>query len=553
MTRRIRLTTGLILFVFVTGHLLNHAFGLHSLAAMEAAREWFILIWRNPVGSVALVGSLVTHLLLAVWALYSRRSLRMSAGEAFQIVFGFSIPVFLALHFVGTGGSHRMFETQDNYAYILLVQWKFSDTSAYWQTLGLFAAWIHGCIGLYFWLRLKPWFQKLAPTLFAIAILLPAASWLGYYIGGKEVLALAEDREWLREALREINPPTNDQVKVIYDIAFWMRVSVGGLIAIALSGRMVRLLLERRRGMISIEYPNDRTVRTATGVNILAASNLNNIPHASVCGGRGRCSTCRVRVISGEEALPPPSVEELRVLERVGASPNVRLACQAIPSGDISVVPLLPPNASVRDSRRRSPDMTGQERAIAILFADLRSFTQFSEKKLPYDVVFVLNRYFAHMGEAVETSGGHLDKFVGDGVMALFGTKTDIRTGARQAMRAAREMSKNLTDLNKQLKDELEEPLRIGIGIHVGPAIIGEMGYGTATGLTAIGDSVNTASRLEAMTKEFGAQLILSEDVIRAADAAVEAYDEHEIAVRGRDEGVKVYVVKNAIDLTIPV
>ena len=172
----------------------------------------------------------------------------MSGGEAFQIVFGFSIPLFLALHFVGTGGSHRMFETQDNYAYILLVQWKFSDTSAYWQTLGLFAAWIHGCIGLYFWLRLKPWFQKLAPTLFAIAILLPAASWLGYYIGGKEVLALAEDREWLREALQEINPPTNDQVKVIYDIAFWMRVSVGGLIAIALSGRMVRLLLERRRG-----------------------------------------------------------------------------------------------------------------------------------------------------------------------------------------------------------------------------------------------------------------------------------------------------------------
>ena len=305
--------------------------------------------------------------------------------------------------------------------------------------------------------------------------------------------------------------------------------------------------------MISIEYPNDRTVRTATGVNILAASNLNNIPHASVCGGRGRCSTCRVRVVSGEEVLSPPSAEELRVLERVGASPNVRLACQAIPSGDISVVPLLPPNASVRDSRRRSPDMAGQERAIAILFADLRSFTQFSEKKLPYDVVFVLNRYFAHMGEAVETSGGHLDKFVGDGVMALFGTKTDIRTGARQAMRAAREMSKNLTDLNEQLKDELEEPLRIGIGIHVGPAIIGEMGYGTATGLTAIGDSVNTASRLEAMTKEFGAQLILSEDVTRAADAAVEAYDEHEIAVRGRDEGVKVYVVKNAIDLTIPV
>ncbi|MFT7571255.1 MAG: adenylate cyclase [Paracoccaceae bacterium] len=552
MTRRIRLTTGLILFVFVTGHLLNHALGLHSLAAMEAAREWFILIWRNPVGSAALMLSLLVHLLLAAWALYSRRSLRMSGGEAFQLVFGFSIPLLLALHFVGTGGSHRMFDTQDNYTYILLVQWKYSDTGVYWQTLGLFAAWIHGCIGLYYWLRLKHWFQALSPAFFAIAILLPAASWLGYYIGGKEVLALAEDGEWLRTALRTINPPTNDQVKIIYDTAFWIRVFVGALIGLALTGRMVRLLLERRRGMISIDYPNDRTVRTATGMNILAASNLHNIPHASVCGGRGRCSTCRVRIVSGEEGLSEPSAEELRVLERVGAPPNVRLACQAVPSQDISVVPLLPPNASVRESRRRSPDLAGQERDIAILFADLRSFTQFSEKKLPYDVVFVLNRYFAHMGEAVEASGGHLDKFIGDGVMALFGTKTDIRTGARQAMMAARQMAKNLANLNDQLKDELEEPLRIGIGIHVGPAIIGEMGYGTATGLTAIGDSVNTASRLEAMTKEFGAQLILSEDVTRAAEAVVTAYDEHEIAVRGRDEGVKVYVVKNADDLTIP-
>lgn len=552
MTRRIRLTTGLILFFFVTGHLLNHILGLHSLAAMEAGREWFVLIWRNPVGGIALTLSLMAHLLLAAWALYSRRSLRMSGGEAFQLIFGFSVPLLLASHIIGTGASHQMFETNDTYAYVLLAQWKYLDNAVYLQTAGLFAAWIHGCIGLYYWLRLKHWFQKLAPGFFALAVLMPVASWLGFYIAGKEVLSLAENPEWLREAWRVINPPNKEQVETLYDISDWMQLSVCGLIGLALAGRMIRFGVERRRGMISIEYPNDRTVRIVNGVNILDASNENNIPHASVCGGRGRCSTCRVRVVSGEEGLSQPSAEELRVLERVGAPPHVRLACQAIPSTDVSVVPLLPPNATVRDSRRRSPDMAGQERDIAILFADLRSFTQFSEKKLPYDVVFVLNRYFAHMGEAVEGAGGHLDKFIGDGVMALFGTKTDIRTGARQAMRAAQEMSKKLMDLNEQLKDELEEPLRIGIGIHVGPAIIGEMGYGTATGLTAIGDSVNTASRLESMTKEFGAQLIVSEDVTRSAEAAVAAYDEQEIAVRGRDEGVKVYVIKNAAELSVP-
>ena len=553
MTGRIRLATGLILFVFVTGHLLNHILGLHSLAAMEAGRDWFILVWRNPVGSALLMGSLMAHLLLAGWALYSRRSLKMTSGEAAQVVFGFSIPLLLAGHIIGTGASHNLFETNDNYTYVLLAQWKYLDTAVYLQSAGLFAAWAHGCIGLYYWLRLKSWFKIAAPGLFAIAILMPVASWLGFYIAGKEVLALAEDPEWLREAWRVINPPNNAQVETIYDFTFWMQMFVVGLIGLALLGRLVRRVIERRREMVSIEYPNDRTIRAAKGLSILEASNLNDVPHASVCGGRGRCSTCRVRVVSGEDGLSAASAEELRVLERVGAPPHVRLACQAIPSGDISVIPLLPPNASVQQSRRRSPALAGQERDIAILFADLRSFTQFSEKKLPYDVVFVLNRYFAHMGEAVEASGGHLDKFIGDGVMALFGTKSDIRTGARQAMIAAKQMSKKLGDLNEQLKNELEEPLRIGIGIHVGPAIIGEMGYGTATGLTAIGDSVNTASRLEAMTKEFGAQLILSEDVTREASATVTSYDEHEIAVRGRAEAVKIFVVKDAADLKIPV
>lgn len=552
MIRRIRLTTGLILFAFVTGHLVNHTLGIHSLSAMEAGREWFLLIWRNPVGAIAMIGSLIIHLLLAAWALYARRSLRMSPGEAFQIVFGFSIPLILAVHFVGTSGANRMFGVVDNYAYILLVQWKYAPNGVLLQTLGLFAAWIHGCIGLYFWLRLKPWFQACSPAFFAVAILLPVLSWLGYYIGGKEVLALAEDREWIRELNRSVNAPKSDDVTAIYDIAFIIRMIVIGLIAAALAGRLARALVERRKGMVSIEYPGDRVVRNAKGSTILEVSMLNDIPHASVCGGRGRCSTCRVRVISGEESLSPISAEETRVLERVGAPPHVRLACQAIPSEDVSIVPLLPPNASVKESRRRSPDLAGQEKDIAILFADLRSFTQFSEKKLPYDVVFVLNRYFAHMGEAVEAAGGHLDKFIGDGVMALFGTKSDAQTGAREALKAAKEMSKKLADLNEQLKDELDEPLRIGIGIHLGAAIIGEMGYGTATGLTAIGDSVNTASRLESMTKEFAAQLIFSEDVATAASALTDGYTEHEVDVRGRDGQIKVFVVKNATDLNVP-
>ena len=549
MIRRLRLTTGLILFVFVATHLLNHALGVISLDAMEVGRRWFLLTWRNPVGSVLLYASLVIHILLAGYALYARRSFRMKTGEAAQLILGFAIPLLLAVHIAGTRGAHQIAGTEDSYAFVLLALWKYNPYVPYIQSAGLYAAWIHGCIGLYFWLRLKPAFRTWLPVAYATAVLLPVVAWIGFYNGGKEALALAEDRGWLRELYQAVGPPNREQLATVYNIADGIRIFIVCLIAAALGGRVVRSLVERRRGMIRIQYPDGKSVRVRHGTSILEASRQSGIPHASVCGGRGRCSTCRVRIVQGEESLPEPSAEEIRVLERVGAPPRVRLACQTLPSGDISIIPLLPPNASIRDARRVGRDLAGQERDIVILFADLRSFTQFSEKKLPYDVVFVLNRYFAQMGEAVEKAGGHLDKFIGDGVMALFGTRSYIETGAREALVGARMMALKLADLNSQLDGELDEPLRIGIGLHAGPAIIGEMGYGTANGLTAIGDSVNTASRLETMTKEFGAQLIFSEDVARHAGIRTTDFDVHEMAVRGRDAPVKIFVVKDATAL----
>src|SRR5262249_22201710 len=153
----------------------------------------------------------------------------------------------------------------------------------------------------------------------------------------------------------------------------------------------------------------------------LEASRMAGIPHASVCGGRGRCSTCRTKVEGLREAIPPPAPEELKVLHRVGAAPDVRLACQLRPHGELRATPLLRDNGQARDGFRCPGYLQGAECEIAILFADLRAFTQLSERKLPYDLVFLLNRYFAEMGHAVEAAGGRIDKFIGDGVMALFG------------------------------------------------------------------------------------------------------------------------------------
>ena len=224
-------------------------------------------------------------------------------------------------------------------------------------------------------------------------------------------------RDRLITPLRELPPEAPDWVGRMTDRA---QIGFAALLVTLFAARLISGAFERRRDFITLTYPGERRVSVRRGTSVLEASRLSGIPHASVCGGRGRCSTCRVRIGEGSVDLPPPSADEEKVLQRVGAPPNVRLACQLRPTAPVEVTPLLPPGAEPRDGHSRPAYIQGRETEIAVLFADLRSFTRFSEKKLPYDVVFVLNRYFQAMGMAVIGAGGHLDKFIGDGTMALF-------------------------------------------------------------------------------------------------------------------------------------
>ncbi len=209
----------------------------------------------------------------------------------------------------------------------------------------------------------------------------------------------------------------------------------------------------------------------------------------------------------------------------------------------------LPPNASPRDGFAKAASTQGEEQEIAVLFADIRGFTSLSEQKLPYDVVFILNRYFRSMGEAIEGAGGRVDKFIGDGIMALFGVDQSAEQGCATALQAARAMAQRLDELNDLLKADLPTPLRIGIGIHVGPAIVGEMGYASATSITAIGDTVNTASRLESKTKEYGVQLVISQQVAELGGIENPVWPSEDTEVRGRKEPMRVYIIDDAREL----
>ncbi len=547
--RRVRLASGLVLFTYVTSHLLNHSLGLVSLDAMELGRRWFVLFWRSPPATLALYGALVVHFSLALWAIFQRRTfIRIPPAEAAQLLLGLCIIPLLAQHAIGTRLAHAIVGLDASYAYILAILWSEFPIKGVWQAVATVVAWTHGVIGLYLWLRLKPWFPRWQALLYAGALLLPVLALLGYAETGRDVAKLAADETWYR-AMRaaagtnRFTPETIasfQRAELVVDWLFW-----GGLLG-AIAARAARFAIEKARGLVRITYPDGREVQIAPGLSVLEASQLNGIPHASVCGGRGRCSTCRVRIVQGLDRMPAPSPAEQAVLARISAPPGVRLACQLRPRYDLAVVPLLPPNVGPAAGFQRPAHLHGQEREIAILFADLRGFTQFAERKLPYDVVFVLNRYFNAMGQAVERAGGRVDKFIGDGVMALFGVETDPARACRQALAAAREMSRTLDELNHALAHDLDRPLKIGLGVHVGHVIVGEMGYARATSVTAIGDAVNTASRLEALTKEHGVELVVSEDVAARAKVSLEGFTLQATEIRGRREPLQIRLVARA-------
>jgi adenylate cyclase len=552
MSRRLRLASGLAMLAYVTMHLLNHAVGLVSVAAMERVLRIVVGFWSLPPMQVLLYGGFAVHYFLALSALWQRRTLRLRPAEWAQLALGFSIPLLLVRHVVATRIGYDYFATDvGNYPYLLWVYFVEAPDRGLLQQLVLVVAWGHAMLGLHFWLRVRPWYgPPLRGIALVVAVLVPLLAWLGIIQSGREVAAAAAIPGWSAAASTGTNPPDPEAAAALERIGDGLIAFFVASLAAVLLGRLARRLWLHRRGTIRIAYPGGRSIGVLPGTSVLEASRLARIPHASICGGRGRCSTCRVRVRGSLSCVPPPSENEQRVLSRIRAVGSVRLACQLRPMGPVEVTPLLPPWAPAGGAL--PVDISaGSEREIAVLFADLRDFTALSEGRLPYDVVFVLNRYFGAMGRAIETAGGRVDKFIGDGIMALFGLEAGPDQGCREALEAARLMSLHLDQLNESLREELRAPLRIGIGIHAGPAIVGEMGYAGAATLTAIGDTVNTASRLEGLAKEYGCELIASDEVVARAGIDRLLFEWRRSELRGKQEALLVALARKAGDLPI--
>lgn len=549
--RQVRLVCGVILFCYVISHFLNHALGNISVEAMEAGVYYHTVFWQFLPVAILFYTAALTHMGLGIYALYQRRQFRWRTVEPLQLVLGLSIPALIMAHVIGVRLGQTLYGHEKLYPQELYLFFVAAPGRLWQMTILLLIAWVHGCIGIYFWLRLKPFFTRAAPYLLAAAVLVPTLSLLGIYQGGRSVALEADDGEWRTHNLTRRQVGTTAEAATLDRITGAFTITYFGLLGLALAARGVRAWRERRGGMIALSYGNGRTVRVPKGLSVLEASLRHNLPHASVCGGRARCSTCRIRVIGDHGVLPEPSQREAFVLTRVGTNdPSIRLACQLRPTSDLSFFQLFTPQTSSANAQASAPARIGQERYLVSLFVDMRGSTQLAEKRLPFDTVFIVNRFLGAVSQAVIENGGQPNQFVGDGMLALFGLTADPQTACRQALKAASGIATHIDELNQLLSHDLRQPIRFGIGIHGGEVIIGDIGYRDHIVFTALGDAVNVAARLQDMTKTLACEAIVSDEIRRTAGLADDTLPQQEVAIRGRDEPMAVRVVADARGLT---
>jgi adenylate cyclase len=543
---QLRLFSGLIVAAFVIVHLGNAALGIFSIGVMDSVRTVLSQSWRSLPGTILLYGALLVHFGLALLALSRRSTLRMPWWEAIRIGLGLAIPPLLIAHAMDARLGWEIAGLTVKYLSVIAYLWQDPYLVAR-QILLVLVVWLHVCMGLHYWLRLKSWYRPLSPMLLGVAVVLPVLAILGFVDAGLGIVTVVERVGGLAVLFPD-RAALEPQVHAFIDITI-ERIFYGYWLILAAVLALRWLKISRRAGRTyQIHHANGQTLSVPVGRTVLEAVRSARIPHASICGGRARCTTCRIRIGEGLEDLDPPTRIEVEALTRINADPNVRLACQTRPRSAVAITPLVAAGAEVSAPPPGAAERTREQQVVA-LFVDLRGSTALAETRLPFDVVFVLNQFFAGLAEALRRTDGHYSQFMGDGLLALYGLNQDPVTASRQALAGAALMQQELDALNERLAGELAEPLRMGIGVHLGMAIVGSMGPPNEPIISAIGDDVNVASRLEQRSKDFACTLVVSRQTVETAGLSFDGIRHEELAVRGRGHTIDAYLVDNPLEM----
>ena len=372
--RNLRIITGLILLAYVTTHLLNLSLGLHSVALIDQARPFLSGVWTGLIGSIVLLVALVVHFVLALSAIYRRETFRMPAYDMVQLLAGIAVIPLLAPHVLGILATKEILNDA-SYDVILRVFWLHNPTDGLRQVILIGVVWIHGCVGLFTWLRTKIWAGRLLPWLYPLAVAIPVLALLGYVEGGRQVIFEAHQQQIAAanaapeeaysqpetsttepEALAPATPARTpaEIIKLSKQLTAWIVNTAVAMLALTLLARYVRIM-RWRKTMVEVQYADGQFFIVKSGPTLLDISRMNDMPHANICRGRGRCGTCRVRVLASDSSLPPATALEQATLDRIGEGDDIRLACQLRPvTGRLEVERLVPPDYSLHDTH--APD-----------------------------------------------------------------------------------------------------------------------------------------------------------------------------------------------------
>jgi len=291
--------------------------------------------------------------------------------------------------------------------------------------------------------------------------------------------------------------------------------------------------------------PDKVDIEVSAGETLLEAALRSGVPFAHACGGRAKCSTCRIWVLDGLGDCPQRSADEASMADRLGLADEVRLACQLRPDGDLRVRRLVLDETDLMMTSqldRVVPTRTGEAKNVTIFFSDIAGFTSLSERLSPYDVMYLLNRYFVQMGDIIEQNGGFIDKFVGDGLMAIFGID-DQPDAPIRSVNAALQTLAAVDRMKPFFAAMYDAEFDIRIGLHYGEAVIGSLGSVGHERLTAIGDVVNVASRVEAASKDAGTRFLISEALHDQVKDQVEVADFVRMRLRGTSDRITLYEI----------
>jgi class 3 adenylate cyclase/hemoglobin-like flavoprotein len=295
------------------------------------------------------------------------------------------------------------------------------------------------------------------------------------------------------------------------------------------------------------ETGGEVAVPSLPGKTLLESALAAGVPLFHDCGGMARCTTCRVQVLEGE--LPARTEDETEIARMFNWPDKLRLACQLEPANDLRVERIMRQELQHERTAGAAAGERSEELPLAVLFCDVNGFTAFAAQRMPYDVVHVVNRLFLRIGEAVLGNSGYIDKYLGDGLLALWGMDGGAPADlVLSAVRAALLMQHTVRELSAHLEPHFGADLSIRVGIHFGPAIIGRIGHPARQQLTAIGDTVNVAARVEAQNKELRTSILITEECHAHVRDLVVVGDDFKTVLRGQSRPQRLHEITGLVN-----